>query len=461
MATYDTQRVSLALQQLSSSNAEPLAARDRLVKALQDGAMPRTRMSPVDEVVWADDVINAYNDYFGCVQSMFVSDEMDPETRATYEAHMKDLEGVVEGIERGIIEPMGMSDALDVSVSAHGRDGFVFDADKVGQATSSIYVENLLGTVGRDYQVYMGPVDPNTHEPLSARGYYSALELADAGISPADALTHLYDTRTGKMAPKNTALKMIDAFAGASADRGGYVGGKESGQMPAALERELLGESLRTLGADAMGKMPSDNDSSLERASAMASVDRLVASTTKGVRNPYARFLPNLAVRPTTVVECVAAGKVTDEAGRNVPAVDAFGAMVEARASYKGVVSDLAESAVKRGCDALRSAVESVRNSRFAKFCANTMAKASDFTKQAVDNVRMAASDIVADASDAIDDARMGREVKRAERYAKASADATQRLDAIRAAKEERLARRRVPDVAVVETEGASSEYGA
>lgn len=302
MATYDTQRVSLALQQLNASGAQPLAARDRLIKALQDGAMPRTRMSPVDEAVWADDVINAYNDYFGCVQSMFASDEMDPETRSTYDMHMEDLEGVVEGIERGIIEPMGMSDALDVAVSAHGRDGFVFDADKVGQATSAIYVENLLGTIGRDFQVYMGPVDPNTKEPLSARGYCSATELADAGISPVDALTHLYDTRTGKMAPKNTALKMIDAFAGASEKRGGYVGTKQSGQMPAALERELFGDSLRTLGADAMGKMPSDNDSPLERASQMAAVDRLVASTERGVHNPYARWLRNLAVRPTTVV---------------------------------------------------------------------------------------------------------------------------------------------------------------
>lgn len=461
MATYDTQRVSLALQQLNASGAEPLAARDRLVKALRDGAMPRTRMSPVDEAVWADDVINAYNDYFGCVQSMFASDEMDAETRAAYDMHMKDLEGVVEGIEHGIVEPMGMSDALDVSVSAHGRDGFVFDADKVGRATASIYVENLLGTVGRDYQVYMGPVDPNTAEPLSARGYCSATELVDAGISPMDALTHLYDTRTGKMAPKNTALKMIDAFAGASANRGGYVGGKQSGQMPAALERELLGDSLRTLGADAMGKMPSDNDSPLERASQMAAVDRLVAATDKGSRNPYARWFPNLAVRPTTVVECVASGKVVDAAGRNVPAVDALGTMVETRSSYKGVVSELSESAVKRGCDAFKSAVESVKNSRFAKFCANTMAKVSDFAKQTADNARIAASDFVADASDAIDDVRMGREAKRAERHAKAGTDAIERLEAIKTAKEERLARRRVPDVAVVETEGASSEYGA
>ncbi len=450
MATYDTQQVSGLLQKLGASDVEPLAARDRLVKALEDGALPRTRTSPVDEAVWADDVICAYNDYFGCVQSMFSSDEMDAETSKLFEQYMEDLEDVAVAIDRSIIEPMGMLDALSLDVVAHGRDTFVFDAEAAAAATSAVYVENLLGTVGRDYKVYMGPVDPNTDEPLSASGFYSATELADAGISGADALTHLYDARTGKMAPAGLALKMVDAFAEASAARGGYVGAKESGQMPAALERELLGPTLKQLGEGVIGKVPSDEDTPAERAVQMRAVDRLAAATTMGPDNPYARHLPHIAARPTCVVECVAAGSVRDTQGRNIGALDAFGAAVEARSSYKGFASDLSETAVKKGCERLRAGIESVRNSRFAKFCANTMAKTVTAVRDFADDV-----------SERVEDARISAAERAVERHERASATAAERLSAMQAAKEERLSRRRVPDVSAVETLDSASEYGA
>lgn len=448
---YDKQKVATMLQQLNTTGTQPLAARDRLIEVLDKANDENARMSPVDEAVWLDDVVHSYNDYYGAVQSMFGEGDLDEESKKMLDEYMDELGTVSDGIQASIMEPMGLTDTYRIETVRDGVDGFVFDTEQLDNVTATMYTENLLGTVGKNFSVYVGPVNPNTGEPLSARGYYSATEFAEAGISPVEALTHLYDKSSGKMASEATAYKMMDAFVAASAARGGYVGGKENGMMPALIEREMFGQSLQTLGQDAMGKVPSEADSAFERAAQMRSVDALISATTRGKSNPYASKLglANIAIRPVTIVESLSSDVVKDSQGRNVSAVDAFAKMAETRGSYKGLVSDLGERAVNKGVSAFKTAVEVVKNSRVAKFAGKMFDKAKQLGASIGEKVQ-----------DVTDDMRVAHAESVLKNTTAAHTKAMDSLNKAQMAKQIHLDSRRVPDVVAVETESAATEFG-